>query len=322
MVSLSHNTAADKKESASLGKPVNVGLRKFRQSYQLLILFLPCFIYYVMFVYIPMFGISISFMDFKPFIGFAGSKWVGLKHYIRFFTDPYSWQLVRNTFLLSFFDLLISFPATIVFALIVNELKQPRIKKSFQTITYMPHFISVVVVVGMLKNFLNPSGGLLFDLFRNFGMPNIDLFTYSQYFRGLYISSGIWQNIGWSAIIYYAALSNIDPQLYESAVIDGANKFRQITQITIPSILPTIVILFVLRTGSLLTVGFDKAFLMQTTATYSTSDVISTYVYRSGLAGNQFSYSSAVGVFNSFVNLAFVLFANYASKKVTDTGLF
>lgn len=314
--------AADTPKSTSTDKPVSPGMRKFRQSYQLLILFLPCFIYYVMFVYIPMFGISISFMDYKPFKGFADSQWVGFKHYLRFFTDPYSWQLVRNTFLLSFFDLLISFPATIVFALIVNEVRQPRLKKAFQTITYMPHFISVVVIVGMLKNFLNPSGGMLFKALQTFGMPKIDLFTHAQYFRTLYISSGIWQNIGWNAIIYYAALSNIDPQLYESAVIDGANKLRQIIYITLPSILPTIVILFVLRTGSLLTVGFDKAFLMQTPATYSTSDVISTYVYRSGLAGSQFSYSSAVGVFNAVVNLAFVLVANLAAKKLTDTGLF
>jgi len=297
-------------------------MHKFKDSYQLLILFLPCLIYYIMFVYIPYWGLSISFKEYRPFIGFAKSPWVGLTHYIRFFKDPYTLTLIRNTFLLSFYDLLFGFTLTIVFALIVNEVRRPKIKKAFQTITYMPHFISVVVIVGMLKHFLNPTGGLLFDILYSFGMPKIDLFTYAQYFRPLYVSSGIWQSIGWGAIIYYAAFAGIDSELYDAAAIDGATKMRQIIHITLASIRPTIMVLFILRTGSLFTVGFDKAFLMQTAATYSTSDVISTYVYRQGLAGSQFSYASAVGVFNAVVNLLFVIISNHGSKKLTETGLF
>jgi len=302
-------------------KKKSKGLKKFLDSWQLLVLFLPCFVYYVMFAYVPMWGIAFSFMDYKPFLGLAGSKWVGFEHYQMFFSDPNSWTLVKNTFLISFYDLLFSFPFTIIFALIVNEIKQEKLKKAFQTVTYMPHFISTVVIVGILKSLLDPSNGMIMNVLMNFGFPKIDLFAYSEYFRPMYILSGIWQGTGWGAIIYYAALSNIDQELYEAAVIDGANKFQQIIHITIPSIIPTIVTLFILRTGSLLSVGFEKAYLMQTTANLSTSDVISTYVYRQGLAGSRFSYATAVGMFNSVINLAFLLISNYGSKKLTENSL-
>jgi len=305
-----------------LRTPLQRSLHKMRDSRQLLLLILPCFVYYVMFAYVPMYGISVAFMDYRPFLGFSGSEWVGMKHIQRFFTDTYSFALVRNTFLLNFYDLLFGFTFTIVFALIVNEIRQARIKKIFQTITYMPHFISIVVVVGMLKNFLNPDGGLIFSILHRFGMPRQDLFIFAEYFRFMYVASGIWQGVGWGAIIYYAAFAGIDPELYDAAVIDGANKLQQIIHITLACVLPTIIILFILRTGSLLSVGFDKAFLMQTATTYSTSDVISTYVYRSGLAGSQFSYATAVGLFNSVVNLLFLLAANYGAKKFSGTGLF
>lgn len=304
-----------------LRTPFEASVYKFKNSYQLLILFLPCFLYYVLFAYVPIWGLSIAFKDYKPFVGFAGSNWVQFKHFDRFFSDPNSFKLIKNTFLLSFYDLIIAFPFTIVFALVVNEIKQPRLKKTFQTVTYMPHFISVVVIVGILRNFLNPGGGLLFNFLQLFGFPKIDMFSYANYFRPLYIGSGIWQGTGWGAIIYYAALSGISPELYESAVIDGANKFKQIIYITLPSIMPTIVIMFILRTGSLLSVGFDKAYLMQSPATLSTSEVISTYIYK-GLVGNQLSYSAAVGVFNSFVNLFFILAANFGASKLTETSLF
>ncbi len=294
---------------------------KFRDSWQLLILFLPCLIYYLMFNYAPLWGISIAFMDYRPFKGLSGSAWVGLKHFTRFFNNPDSWKLIRNTFLLSFYDLLFAFPFTIIFALIVNEIKQERIKKGFQTITYMPHFISTVVIVGLLKNFLNPNSGLITNFLALLGFPRIDMFSYSRYFRRLYVLSGIWQGVGWSAIIYYAALSNINQELYESAVIDGANKLEQTWYITLPSILPTIVTLFILRTGSLLSVGFEKAYLMTTSATLSVADVISTYVYRQGLAGGEFSYATAVGLFNSVINLFFLVVANYGSRKLTDSSL-
>ncbi len=310
-----------KYKPAHLRTPLEESIFKFKDSWQLLLLFLPCFIYYVMFAYAPLWGISIAFMDYKPFKGIAGSNWVGLQHFRRFFADPNSWRLIKNTFLLSFYDLIFAFPFTIIFALIVNEIKQEKIKKSFQTITYLPHFISTVVIVGMLKNFLDPSDGLIMNLLAAFGFPRIDMFSYSQYFRSLYVLSGIWQGTGWGAIIYYAALSNIDQELYEAAGIDGANKFKQTIYITLPSIAPTIVTLLILRTGSLLSVGFEKAYLMTTSATLSVADVISTYTYRQGLAGGQFSYATAVGLFNSVINLLFLVISNYASRKLSDSSL-
>ena len=298
------------------------GLKKFKDSYQLLILFLPCFVYYVMFVYVPMYGLSISFMDFRPFRGFEGSSWVGLKHYERFFTDSYSWTLVRNTFLLSFYDLIFGFTLTIVFALLVNEIRLLKVKRTFQTITYLPHFISVVVVVGMMRSFLNPDGGLLFSLLQFFGMPRTDIFIHAEYFRTLYVSSGIWQSIGWQAIIYYAAIAGINPELYESAAIDGASRFQRAIHITLACIKPTIIILLILRMGSILSVGFDKAYLMQTVTTVSVSEILNTFVYSRGIAGNEMSYASAVGVFNSVVNCIFLLAANFIAKKTTGRSLF
>jgi len=310
------------KKSKRIGMSGRESFRKFKNSYQLVILFIPCFIYYVMFVYIPMYGISISFMDFRPFRGFAGSNWVGLKHYARFFTDSYSLTLVRNTFLLSFYDLIFGFTLTIVFALLVNEIRFTKVKRTFQTITYLPHFISVVVVVGMLKSFLNPDGGMLFSVLQLFGMPRTDIFIHAQYFRTLYVSSGIWQSIGWNAIIYYAAMAGIDPELYEAAAIDGATRFQRAIHVTLACIKPTIIILLILRMGSILTVGFDKAYLMQTVTTTSVSEILNTFVYSQGIAGNQMSYASAVGVFNSVINCLFLLAANFIAKKTTERSLF
>ena len=295
--------------------------KKIYESRQLLVLFTPCFLYFVIFRYLPMWGILVSFKDYMPFKGFFNSEWVGLKHYIRFFNDPRAFILVRNTFLISFYTLIFSFPYTIIFALIVNEIKQMKIKKIFQTISYMPHFISTVVVIGMLKAFLTPGSGFISNFLVSLGMEPIDMLSYPRYFRTLFVLTDMWQHTGWNAIIYFAAISNINPSLYESAVMDGANKFHQIIYITIPSIMPTIITLLILRTGSLLSVGFEKTLLMQVPATYSVSDVISTYVYRQGLVGGQFSYSTAVGLFNSLINLAFLVTSNYAARKFSEYSL-
>ncbi len=295
--------------------------KKIYESRQLLVLFAPCFLYFVIFKYLPMWGILVSFKDYMPFKGFFNSEWVGLKHYVRFFNDPRAFILVRNTFLISFYTLIFSFPYTIIFALIVNEIKQMKIKKLFQTISYMPHFISTVVVIGMLKAFLTPGSGFISNLLVSLGMEPIDMLSYPRYFRTLFVLTDMWQHTGWNAIIYFAAISNINPSLYESAVMDGANKFHQIIYITIPGIMPTIITLLILRTGSLLSVGFEKTLLMQVPATYSVSDVIATYVYRQGLVGGQFSYSTAVGLFNSLINLAFLVTSNYAARKFSEYSL-
>ena len=300
---------------------------KFKDSRWLLLLLLPCILYYAFFVYAPMWGIIVSFKDYKPFLGFSGSKWVGFKHYMRFFTNPASWQLLRNTLTLSVYELVFGFTGTIVFALIVNEILQLRIKKAFQTITYIPYFISTVIIVGMLRLFLNPTGGLIFDILQRFGFPAIDMFAYSKYFRMLYVTSGIWQNIGWGAVIFYAAFAGISPELYESAVIDGANKLKRIVHITLPGILPIIIIRLILYIGSMLTIGFDKIFLMQTPTTISVSEVIETYIFKYGIGGgeygaSQFSYGAAMGMFNSVVNMILLFSANFIAKKTTKNSLF
>lgn len=295
--------------------------KKIYESRQLLVLFLPCFLYFIIFKYLPMWGILISFKDYMPFKGFLNSNWVGLKHYTRFFNDPRAFVLVRNTFLLSFYTLIFSFPYTIIFALIVNEVRHVKTKKLFQTVSYMPHFISTVVVIGMLKAFLTPGSGMISNVLVSFGMKPIDLLSFPKYFRPLFVITDMWQHTGWNAIIYFAAIAGINPSLYESSVIDGANKFRQIIHITLPCIMPTIITLLILRTGSLLSVGFEKTLLMQVPATYSVSDVIATYVYRQGLVGGQFSYSTSVGVFNSIVNFVFLVASNYLSGKLSEHSL-
>lgn len=295
--------------------------RKFQDSKYLLILIAPCFIYYVLFHYLPMWGILISFKDYSPFKGFFASPWVGLKHYRAFLGNPDAWRLIKNTFLLSLYSLLWGFPVPIFFALVLNEVRNLRFKKVVQTVSYMPHFISTVVVVGMINMFLSPSRGIVNTFIEKMGFEKINFMLDPRYFRSIYVISGIWQSMGWNAIIYIAALSNIDQQLYEAAAIDGANKFKRIIYITIPCIAPTIIITFLLRTGSLLSIGFEKAFLMQAPATYSTSDVLSTYVYRQGLMSGNYSYASAVGMFNSVVNLAFLMISNFLARRFSDISL-
>lgn len=294
---------------------------KFYKSRQLLILFAPCLIYLLVFKYLPLWGILISFKDYKPFLGFSASEWVGFKYFVRFFNDPRAFLLVKNTFFISFYTLIFTFPYTIIFALIVNEVQAMKIKKIFQTITYLPHFISTVVVVGMLKAFLTPGKGLIINFLVSLGMKPIDLLVFPEFFRTLFVSTDIWQHTGWNAIIYFAAIAGINPELYEAATIDGANKLKQVLYITIPCIMPTIIVLLILRTGSLLSVGFEKALLMQVPATYSISDVISTYVYRQGLVGGEFSYSTAVGLFNSVINLLFLVIANFISGRLSENSL-
>lgn len=314
-------SASSKTSYYSLSAKKKPFKKRFIDSRYLLLLVLPCIIYFILFHYIPMWGILISFKDYSPFKGFWGSSWTGFKHYKMFLSSPDAFKLIKNTFLLSFYSLIWSFPAPIIFALILNEVRNLRFKKIVQTVSYMPHFISTVVVVGMINMFLSPSTGIVNIMLENMGFKRINFMADPRYFRSIYIASGIWQGMGWSAIVYIAALSNIDPQLYEAAVIDGANKFKRIIHITIPCIAPTIITMFLLKTGSLLSVGFEKVFLMQQPATYSTSDVISTYVYRQGLISGNFGYSTAVGLFNSVINLLFLLFSNYIAKRYSETSL-
>ncbi|TBL70794.1 sugar ABC transporter permease [Paenibacillus thalictri] len=268
-----------------------------------------------------MYGVQIAFKDFLATKGVWGSPWVGFKHFERFFEGYYFGRLVVNTFLISVYYLLVSFPLAIALALMMNELRSAAFKKTVQTVTYAPHFISTVVLVGMLAIFLAPKSGLINQAAVALGGTAVDYLGEPSWFKTLYVLSGVWQNTGWNSIIFIAALAGVDPQQHESAMLDGASKWQRIWHINIPGILPTIIIVFILECGRIMAVGFEKVFLMQNDLNINASDVISTYVYRSGILGAQYSFSSAVGLFNSAINLILLLTVNRLSRKLTNTGL-
>lgn len=276
--------------------------------------------YFILFKYVPMAGISIAFQDYKIYKGFLGSKWVGLKHFEKYLTDPDFWVLVRNTLHLSFLSIVICFPLPIIFALFVNELESKRFKALVQNVSYVPHFISVVVVVSVLTLFVSKTGPVN-DLIAALGGERKSFMMDKNWFRPLYIITDLWKDTGWNAIIYLAALAGVDMQIYESARIDGANRFQQLLHITIPGIMNTIVVMFILRMGSVLSIAFEKVLLMQNPVTYETSDVISTYVYRRGLSGMQFSYAAAVDLFSSVINLILLVLTNSFSRRFSETSL-
>lgn len=297
----------------------------FKRVYKdrfLLLLFLPCLLYYIFFKYVPMWGVLISFKDFKPFIGFMGSEWVGLKHYINFFSSPDAWRIIRNTLLLGVYTLVWCFPFPIIFALALNEITRTRFKKFVQTVSYMPHFLSAVVVCGMITSFLSPVRGIINTIINTFGGETINFMSNPGWFRTIYVASEVWQTLGWGAIVYLAAISNVDPQYYEAAKLDGASRLRQIWSITLPCIAPTIATMLILRVGSILEVGLEKVLLLYSPAIYETSDIIATYVYRQGMVSGNMSYAAAIGLFSSVINLVLLITANYFSKKFSETGLF
>lgn len=290
-------------------------LKNIRQYYVLYLMALPIVAGYILFDYLPMYGIIIAFKDYDILAGYFNSPWVGLRNFSRFLTDPYLLRTVKNTVILGLYSLLWGFWPPIIFALILNEINNIYFKKVMQTISYLPHFISMVVIVGMLTEFFSTTG--LVNQFRKsiFGLEAISFFNYPEYFRSLYIGSGIWQGLGWGSIIYLAALAGIDQEVYEAAIIDGANRFQRIWHISIPGIMPTITILLILSTSSIIRVGFEKVYLMQNPAIYETADVISTYVYRMGIISRDFSYTTAVGLLNSIVSFILLITANKISKK-------
>lgn len=298
--------------------------RYFAQNWVLYVMLIPGLVNLLLFKYLPMYGIVVSFQNYSPVGGFFGSEWVGLKHFETFFRDPFAWRVISNTVILGVLSLLISFPAPIIFALLLNEIRNERFKKTVQTISYMPYFLSVVIVVGMMKELFSMTDGPVNALLASLGLERINFFMRPDMFRPLYIGSGIWQGVGYGSIIYLAAISGINPEMYESAVLDGASRLQRIWYITLPSILPTISILFILSVAGILGSDFQKILLMYNPRTYSTADVISTYVYRYGIetAGNHLSYSSAVGLLVNVVSLIFLLIANYVTGKLSETNLF
>ncbi len=296
-------------------------LRDIVRDHQLYLLLLPAVVYVLVFHYWPMYGVQIAFKDFRASLGIWGSEWVGLKHFLRFFQSPNISQLIRNTLGLSLYSLVAGFPVPIILAILLNEVKSAAFKRTVQTTIYAPHFISTVVMSGMVVMFLNHDKGIINHLVALLGGRRADYMTQPRWFPTIYVLSGIWQNAGWGTIIYFAALSTIDPQVVEAAMIDGASRLQKIWHIDLPGIAPTITILLILNLGGLLSVGFEKVLLLQNALNMETADVISTYVYRVGLLGAQFSYSSAIGLFNSVINFVLLLAANGLARRSGQTSL-
>ncbi|KRE57622.1 MULTISPECIES: ABC transporter permease [Paenibacillus] len=295
--------------------------KRWQNSKYLMLLFLPALIYYLLFKYVPMFGILISFKDYNTFKGVWASEWVGLKFYSLFFHSPDFLKLLKNTVLLGIYKVVFGFPAPIILALLLNEVRRATLKRFVQSISYLPHFISNVVVVSMMFLFLSPTSGLVNKVIQWFGYDAMNFMQNESYFRTIYILSEIWQHVGWETIIYLAALSAIDPQLYEAAKVDGANRRLQLLHITIPGIRPAIIILFILNIGHVLDIGFEKVLLMLNPSIYATADVLSTYVYRTGIQSLNYSYGTAIDLFSSVINLIFILTANWISRRTSETSL-
>lgn len=302
----------------SLGKYI---LKRLRESWQWYILLLPALVYVFIFEYMPIYGLRIAFVDFKPRKGINGSEWVWFEHFIRFFNYPKFWDLLKNTLSITLLSLT-TFPCAIIFALLLNEMQNLKLKKSVQMLTYAPHFLSEVVVCSLILMMLNQSYGPINNLIASLGGDRIPFMTRPEYFPAIYVWSGVWQNLGWSSILYISALSSISPELVEAAKIDGANRMQIIRHVNLPGIMPTIAINFIMNTGRLLSVGYSKIFLLQNDLNLDASQVISTYVYQVGLVDFQYDYSAAIGLFNNIANILVLLLANKIVKKVTDTGLF
>lgn len=296
-------------------------VKDFKRNKWKYLLIIPVVIYLLVFRYKPMYGVIISFKNFKAHLGIWDSKWVGLQHFESLFNDFYFFRSLRNTLTISFLSLIFSFPAPVLLALMLNEVKAQKFKRVVQTITYMPHFVAMVVICGMITSFTQ-TNGLFNDIIAAFGGERTNLLIQQQNFYPIYVLSGIWQNIGWDSIIYLAALAGIDQEQYEAAKVDGANRLQQMWHITLPGLIPTISMLLILKMGSILSVGYEKILLLYKPATYEVADVISTYSFRRGIVEANYSYSTAVGLFNSVVNAFFLLGSNKLSKKLGQSGLF
>ena len=291
------------------------------QNRYIYMMVIPVLVYMILFKYMPMYGTIIAFKKYSAKRGIWGSKWVGFTNFNKFLSDPYFYKLIRNTLLINLYSLLFAFPSSIMFALLLNEIKHQNYRKIVQTIAYLPHFISTVVVCGLVTNFLRSNGGLINDLIVMLGGERVAFMNKPEYFRGIYVISEIWQHLGWDAIIYIAALTAIDPQLYEAARVEGANRFQQTIYVTLPCIASTVIIMLLMRIGNMMNLGHEKILLLYNGATYETADVISTYVYRRGLLTSDFSYGTAIGLFQSLIAFVLIISTNYLSKKLNDTSL-
>lgn len=295
--------------------------KTLRRDKYMIAMILPSVALFLLFCYAPMFGLVMAFEDFVPIKSFFGSQWVGFAWFEQFINGMYFTRLVRNTFLLSFLSILFSTPCTLVFTLLLNEIRHTRFKRTVQTITYLPYFISTVIMVSILQMILEYPGGVVNQLLSAVGVGEQNFFQDHTKFRTIYVASGIWQGLGWSSILYLAALTAISPELYEAAYMDGANRFQQMIHISLPGMANTVITVLILNMGSLFSVGYEKVYLMYNPLTYETADIISTYVYRSGLVDMKYSYASAIGLFNSLVNFSLLLATNALSRKYAQVSL-
>lgn len=291
------------------------------KSRYLYLLLLPALIWYIIFMYGPMYGLQIAFKDFVPVLGISGSKSVGFKHFISFFKSEYFGRVISNTLGISLYSILVSFPFPIILALLMNEIRIKWFQKSVQTIVYLPHFISTVVVVGIINSLLSPSSGLLNQVISFFGGDPIYFMAEPKYFKTVYVFSDVWQSAGYNSIVYLAALTSIDPSMYEAATVDGASRWNKLLHITLPCLLPTIMIMLILRMGAMFSVGYEKIMLMYNEATYETADVISTYLYRRAFKNGDYSFATAVGMFNSVINFVIIMVFNKISAKVSEVSI-
>ena len=295
--------------------------KNLHRDRQLVFMLIPVVIFFAVFSYYPLYGILIAFKDYSISKGILGSPWAGLRYFRQFFLSPYFGRLLRNTVLISVYSLLWGFPVPIIFALLLNEFKDGKFKRLIQTVSYLPHFISLVVICGILIDIFSPQGGVVNALLYSLTGKRINFFGEPEWFRAMYVGSGVWQEFGWNSIIYLAAITGINPDLYEAARIDGAGRLRQIWHVTLPGIKPTILTLLILNLGNIMSVGYEKIILLYSPTTYETADVISTYVYRTGLLSQQYSYAGAVGLFNSVINIAILVLCNFVGKKLFGVGI-
>ena len=284
------------------------------------LMILPVVVWFLLFQYWPMTWLSISFFDYNLYLGFVGSKFVGFQNFIKFFTGMDFWRLMRNVLLLNFYALLVGFPAPIIFALFLNEMRSAKVKKVIQTVSFLPYFISMVAFVSLVTEFLSPSTGLSADILKFFGKEPIYFLGDAKYFRTIMVFSGIWQTMGYSAIVYLSALTAVDVNLYEAAMVDGANRWNRLIHITIPCLMPTIVVMFILRIGSLINANFEKIYLFQNSANLEVSEVIQTWVYKRGMVKYDYSMGTTAGLFNGIVALILVVMANRLSKRYSDSA--
>ncbi|OME92698.1 MULTISPECIES: ABC transporter permease [Paenibacillus] len=296
-------------------------LRLLRDKW-LYVMLLPGLLYFILFKYAPMWGLLLAFKDYQPFLGFFGSEWVGLKHFERLYADPLFWMLLKNTLILACYNILFFFPAPIVLALMLNEVRREAFKRSIQTIIYVPHFVSWVVVVGIAYTFFTVDGGLINEGIASMGGNKINFLVSTEWFRSMITLEVIWKETGWGTIIFLAALSGVDPQLYEAARMDGAGRMRQLWHVTLPAIRSTIVILFILRLGTFLDTGFEQIFLMLNAINREVGEVFDTFVYTAGITQGQFSFSTAVGLFKSVVGFVLIVGSNWVVKKFGEEGVY